>query len=593
MHARYIALINPGTDADDDGRSGDAASLLRRLKGFDPVLEIEGLIVFSEIQSPLMVAREGVLFGTVFSGDEDATHVRSLSAIDWVEVSRSGGRFLIDRFWGGYLAILPDEASRQVHVVRSPLGDVPCYHLRRGALTVIASDVALLIAAGCLRPTIDWAYVTGHLLHDHFRPLATGLAGVTELLGGTRLTVAPLENRIEELWSPWTFAARTRQIAEAATASDRVRATTIGCTNAWGSLFRHIVLGVSGGLDSSIVAACLARGSTPVSCITLATRDAGGDERLQARDLTAHLGLPLHEDFEDLALVDLCRSDAAHLPRPLARAFAQSGNRLNLDLAERVGADAFFSGAGGDNIFCYLTSAAPIADRLLAHGPGPGFFRTARDISRLTGASIWTAASMGIKRAWFRQHGYEWPRNATFLTDSAVERAAVPDRHPWLEAPRTALPGKAAHIAWLLGIQNHLEGFNREHTHAMVAPLLSQPLVELCLQIPSWMWCANGENRSIARRAFSQDLPASVIKRRSKGSPGSFVIEIYEAHREVVRALLSDGLLAQAGLLDVDAISAVIDDPRPVRAEHYSRIMGLVDVEVWLRSWETRRLGRP
>lgn len=592
MHARYVALIAP--DAEPHALAlRDMAAGLRNLPDFDLVFEADGVMIFADGARHMMLSSHGVLLGTLFAGSEEPRLVETLSLADWAQISASAGKSLIDRFWGGYVAIMRDEASHAVHVVRAPLGDLPCYYLQKQGVTIVASDVEGLMAAKLLSPAIDWSFIAGHVLREHFRPSATGLSGITELLGGTRLSVTGSNRHIEQLWSPWAFAGRDAQIADEAAAIDRVRETTRACVNAWGTKFQHIVLGVSGGLDSSIVAACLARGDTPVSCLTLATQDAGGDERLYARDLATHLGIPLREDFEDLALVHLDRSDASHLPRPLARAFAQSGDRLSLRLAAHVGADAFFSGAGGDNVFCYLPSAAPIADRLLAHGVSAGVVRTMRDVSRLTDSSIWKAATMGIRRAWFRERGYIWPCNATFLTEKATARALAPGHHPWLDAPRHALPGKAAHIAWLIGIQNHLEGFNRERTHAMVAPLLSQPLVELCLRIPSWMWCAGGWNRSIARSAFARDLPKSIIERRSKGSPGSFVIEIYEARRRAVRALLADGLLAQAGLVDVDSLIAVIDDPRPVRANHYSRIMGLVDVEVWLRAWDGRRMEVP
>lgn len=429
MHSRYIALIAPDAEPHTLALS-DAATRLRRAAGFDLIFDAEGLIIFAGGPPQTIVSPHGVLFGTFFAANETPTPVQTLSVDDWTQISVSGGRSLVDRFWGGYVAIVRHEATRAVHVVRAPLGDLPCYYLQEQGMTIVASDVDALVAAGLLRAAIDWSFIAGHLLREHFRPGATSLSGVTELLGGTRLTATGIDRRIEQLWSPWTFAAREAQIADEKTAIDRVRETTLACVNAWGSSFQHIVLGVSGGLDSSIVAACLARGETPVSCLTLATQDAGGDERLYARDLAAHLAIPLYEEFENPELVDLDRSDASHLPRPLARAFAQSGDHLNLELAARVGADAFFSGAGGDNVFCYLPSAAPIADRLLVQGPGAGVLETVRDVSLLTDSSIWTAATMGVQRAWFRGRGYIWPCNAMFLTAAAIERASTLDYHP-------------------------------------------------------------------------------------------------------------------------------------------------------------------
>ncbi|MGK4422636.1 asparagine synthase-related protein, partial [Klebsiella pneumoniae] len=71
--------------------------------------------------------------------------------------------------------------------------------------------------------------------------------------------------------------------------------------------------------------------------------------------------------------------------------------------------------------------------------------------------------------------------------------------------------------------QSYVEGHDPQDLLPTVSPLLSQPLVETCLGVPSWLWFEGGRNRVVARRAFAGDLPADVIWRRSKGTPDSFV----------------------------------------------------------------------
>src|SRR3546814_15117706 len=58
--------------------------------------------------------------------------------------------------------------------------------------------------------------------------------------------------------------------------------------------------------------------------------------------------------------------------------------------------DAFFSGNGGDNIFCAIRSASPFVDRFMAQGPRHGLFDTLRELSDLTGAS----GSPNLRPAW-------------------------------------------------------------------------------------------------------------------------------------------------------------------------------------------------
>src|SRR3546814_15371600 len=92
------------------------------------------------------------------------------------------------------------------------------------------------------------------------------------------------------------------------------------------------------------------------------------DETLCAQALAQHLGLELgivHPRVED---VDLTRSLGRDLPRPNARAFVQAADMQSLRHARAIGADAFFSGGGGDDVFCYLSTVPPAIDRLRIEG---------------------------------------------------------------------------------------------------------------------------------------------------------------------------------------------------------------------------------
>jgi asparagine synthase (glutamine-hydrolysing) len=103
--------------------------------------------------------------------------------------------------------------------------------------------------------------------------------------------------------------------------------------------------------------------------------------------------------------------------------------------------------------------------------------------------------------------------------------------------------------------------------------------------VPSWLWFEHGRNRAIARRAFADDLPADILQRRSKGTPDSFVAEIFETHRTALRRMLADGVLAKHGMIDLAAAFRVLDDPRPVHGDAFRRVLQFADVEAWARAW--------
>src|SRR3546814_5560641 len=84
----------------------------------------------------------------------------------------------------------------------------------------------------------------------------------------------------------------------------------------------------------------------------------------------------------------------------------------------------------------------------------------------------------------------------------------------------------------------------------MISSLLSQPIVEYFLGIPPWEACEGGVDRSVARRAFAQDLPIAVTARSGKGSPDGFVGHYIDTHRTEIFERLMDGTLANSGLVD-------------------------------------------
>jgi asparagine synthase (glutamine-hydrolysing) len=347
---------------------------------------------------------------------------------------------------------------------------------------------------------------------------------------------------------------------------------------------------LSGGLDSSIVAAGLGQQSTPFSCLTLVTRDASGDERDYARLVTEVLGTTLDARLREVDRIQPERSEAAHLPCPSVRLFAQEWTRIAVDVARSRGAEALFTGGGGDNVFCSLQSAAPAADRLLTSGLGIGFWRAALDVSTLAPASLWAVVTSALKRAWIRGPAYRHRPDIRLLSRCAAQLANSAPPHPWLLPPAGALPGSATHIALLAFAQSFVEGQDPFQVPETVTPLLSQPVVEACLQVPSWLWIEDGHNRVIARQAFAADLPAAIVERRSKGTPDSFSAEIFEANRRKFLELLVDGELARHDMIDVRAVCNVLEDPRPVANDHFHRILQLVDVEAWARAWRGRRI---
>ncbi|WP_158266334.1 asparagine synthase-related protein [Allosphingosinicella deserti] len=580
---RFAALLHPKGRLDPDLQRGFEKGL--RGAGLKLCFTSDRAWVACAQDAPIQLDGQGIILGALFRRD-GVRALREVGADEAARIAATHGTRLIAHHWGPYVAILVPPSGGVIEIVRAPLGELPCYVYQTAGATVIASDIDLLVACGGLRPAVAWEEVAQHLLVRDTRRAETCLQGVRELQGGQRLTLGPTASATEALWTPWSCV--HPRIDDPDEAAQRVRDSARACIAARASQQQRILLLLSGGLDSSVVAACLADAGAAFDALTLVTREKTGDERSYARLVCEQLGTTLIEAQRDVSRVDVARSGARHLPRPTVRLFVQESKRLIEAASVGAGYGAVYTGGGGDNVFCSLQSSGPAADRLLVAGPGRAFLRTVGDISQLAPASLWAVASDAVRRAWLGKPALRHVPDATFLSRQALASAEPAREHPWLDLPEGALPGKAMHVRLLAFAQSFVEATDPQDALPSVAPLLSQPLVETCLAVPSWLWFENGRNRIVARRAFASDLPAAIVQRRSKGTPDSFVAAIFETHRSTIRTMLADGMLAANGIIDLAAALRILDDPRPAQGAGFRRVLELVDAETWARAWSGR-----
>jgi asparagine synthase (glutamine-hydrolysing) len=110
-------------------------------------------------------------------------------------------------------------------------------------------------------------------------------------------------------------------------------------------------------------------------------------------------------------------------------------------------------------------------------------------------------------------------------------------------------------------------------------------LLELCLRIPTYLWVSGGRDRAVARAAFQDLLPRSVIDRRGKGRLESMFMRNYLRARPQLGPFLLDGRLAAAGIIDREAVGTYLCEPGQPRDGRYIRLLELASAEQWFRSF--------
>jgi asparagine synthase (glutamine-hydrolysing) len=570
---RYVALF--GRRCQGQGPAVDEA--LRDI-GLQLRLTLGGTILYASEDTPVLPlsSNGGALIGHVFS--HNGRPLMDDSELLDTSSRRKLAHHVLDKYWGEYLLIQePADDTGATMIMRDPSGGVGCvYSLRDGFAT---SDISIATRAGLYTKRVDWKSIHGTLLYPQLKTGRTGLAGLQELLPGCRLHIRDQAATTEQTWSPWDFVSPPRRHVDRHEAQADVRRAVSSTVKRWAETDESLLLELSGGLDSSIVAACLLEANARVACCNLVTPVPGADERRYARLMSDLLRTELHAATLGFENARFDFPPPPHAFAPSTWFLQHASDELNESIGRKVGAKSFFSGGGGDTVFGYTRTAAPAADAFKEVGMVAGI-KAIHDLAELHQCTFWKAGRLTLRKLALAPKP---PRSAdrSFVAKSPIEEAAA--SHPWFAAPDDALAGDRERIFDLAGTQVFRDGVSRGGTRQLRMPLLSQPVVEACLKVPSWVWITGGRNRALARDAFADILPPAVLYRRSKGTFVNYSGAVFRRNKNQLRDYLLAGELEGHGLLDADGVQRFFDRDLAARDESFMRIFDLCAVENWVR----------
>ncbi len=177
--------------------------------------------------------------------------------------------------------------------------------------------------------------------------------------------------------------------------------------------------------------------------------------------------------------------------------------------------------------------------------------------------------------------------------DVVRECEATPGVHPWLLGVQHVPWEPISKLGVLLGTPDLYCG--QAHPGAagpeIVAPIYSQPLIELALRIPADVLFAGGHDRGLARRAFRGDVAAPILNRLWKDRAGDFHEQIIRRNLDWLREIFLDGVLVSDGLLDRAAVERALA-PGVAKTEVFpGELLRHLDTEIWARRWAQHRSG--
>lgn len=495
-------------------------------------------------------------------------------------------RKMMARFWGRYVGVAFASDGRITGLMRDPSGALECVAWAQDGLTLVASAAEDWLIRR-LRP--PWRINVERLAAALRDPVpATGallLDGPIALEPGT-VQPFPASRPAEILWRPTAFARRSLErpppIDQAARGlRDAIDEAVTGLASLPGPAAAE----VSGGLDSSLVAASLARGGTDTVRLWINAHGPTpeADERVYVQALADALGFAPHYIPHPVApLTPAGLQESSQGFRP---GLAALDRAHDLDWAARlgaVGAAAVFTGKGGDSILLQRATADVFADLWKAQGWRALLHPDVLELAAANETSLWSMVA-GARR--HVRRGTVWPvRDHPLLTPLG----APPTIHPWLENCDAFGPGKALQIA---GVADSVSRHGPSMLTATIDirhPLCAQPVIETCLALPTAVLTTGGRDRGLARLAFRDRLPRQILDRRSKGDMTSIYGRMILDNLPVLRAWLLDGRLAALGVIDRTVAEDQLTHETLLWRGRYSTLIVAAAYEGWIRAWEDR-----
>lgn len=506
-------------------------------------------------------------------------------------VSSCGRELIEGGYWGNYVAVVHDKDQGASWILRGPASSLPCLRLTYGNVEMCFSSMEDCAPLRLTRFSVDWRYLAVHML-AHVPTERTGLQEVTQVQPGECVEIANGHVSKRVYWDPHAIA-RTNVIENMHEAEIALRRSVRVCVNTWAARHKSIMHNLSGGLDSSIVLSCLKDVPTRprISCITEYSEGPDSDEREYARLAVKNAGC--------CALIERQRNtnvrleglfDARRSPTPQASIRRLEVARAEAQLAHECEATAVFSGSYGDQLFFQNSANLIAADFVRRHGLRRRLAGIAFDGAQLEGLSIWRilwrAVRQGLLPSQYDPLAFMRPHR---MLVGAMWSDALNAQYAagawWRRSTRDAAPGKLWQIHVLANLPIYYDPMGRRGDPEQIPPLFSQPLIETVLRIPTYVLMVDGWDRGLARRAFFDQLPLKIVRRRSKGGIAEHSYNILRANLPFARELLLDGLLVQRGWLDRAKVDEALSDRPSSLLKGMAEIGAHLSTEVWLRQW--------
>ena len=466
-----------------------------------------------------------------------------------------------------------DARADELFLARDRLGIKPLYHAHDGDRLLLASQVKALLATGLVAPRLSLAGLRTYLAYGAVSEPLTAIEGISALPAGHTGVFRSGRLTIARYWQPPTEPELSATKAEAV---EELRTSLEDVIR--GHLVSDAPLGIflSGGVDSSVLAAIAARHTDALRTVSVVFDDPALSEQSYMNLVAAHVGSDHVEvDLRPADLLGWLDEAFAAMDQPsfdaintyaVSRAAATTGLKVALS---GLGADELFDGYG----YVRRVTALEWARRLPATARDPARRAAGLMDGRAAKLQTWLSDDYAPGSSYDLLRRVFLPGEAAAL----VGGDGLGDLAP--AGPSVDLRRDVFRQVSALDLANYTKNVLLRDTDAMSmahslevrVPFLDHELVEWTLRLPAS--AKVGRRRKELLLAAVQDLlPREILRRRKQG----FVVPLARWLRGELRGE------ADARLQAPPAAVAELLDPRELQQVWTTFLR---DGRRWLRPW--------
>jgi asparagine synthase (glutamine-hydrolysing) len=585
----WIAAMNASQfrrGPDDEGLFRDPESglalAMRRLAiidiagGHQPMRSANGryvLVYNGEIYNARELRRELEAAGESFSTDHSDTEVL-------LKLLAREGEGCLVRLNGMFAFAFYDSLQRTLLCARDRMGIKPFYYTREGGRFAFASEMKALLELPFVGREIDRQALFDYLSLLYIPGAPSILKSVRRLPAGHWLKYSLADGAIE-IAPYWRLDYAPDRSVAAADWPLRIRDELRRAVGRWSLSDVSVAVSLSGGLDSSSIAAFAAEAGMEVSAYSLGFEGPGEEswnELPLARKVAQKWGLRHHETvLRPEALLDALPAMVEALDEPYA------GGLPSWFVYEAMGRDVKVGliGVGGDEMFGNYGKWRALEGDTLARR----WFGTRRSID-----------ARGFRRDFFDAYYYfaDAEKRAILADDGRGCRDTAEMLYERMIAARAANPRDGVAM---LDISTQLadefllmtDRFSMAHSLEARTPFLDNGFVDLVRSIPARIRTRRGDLKGLLRVAVAPLLPPELLRAPKKG----FVIPLGPwlrgRLRPAVETLLAPDRLDRQGLLSASFHRRYVKPHLDGTADHTLKVWAAMMFQLWHRRVVERR----